>query len=148
MRRDQALERTRELLYEDGRLTLKSDDPIIALIYDELVEPQSIRDLYGRSLTLNQLSANGTQVPLPLKPLLNITLNSDGKCSGFSGINRYFGKFEIAQRGGTRGVPRRYWNCGIRIEDDVVVTQGGCEVLTGGVPKVVREVEAAVSARH
>jgi Xaa-Pro aminopeptidase len=48
---------------------------------------------------------------------------------------------------GTRGVPKRYWNCGIRIEDDVVVTAAGCEVLTGDVPSAVHEVEAAVAAR-
>ncbi len=33
---------------------------------------------------------------------------------------------------------------GIRIEDDVLVTDDGCEVLTRGVPKSVDEVEAAI----
>ncbi len=27
---------------------------------------------------------------------------------------------------GMRGVPKRFWNCGIRIEDDVLVTATGC----------------------
>jgi Xaa-Pro aminopeptidase len=31
---------------------------------------------------------------------------------------------------------------GIRIEDDVIVTEGGHEVITGGVPKLVPEIEA------
>jgi Xaa-Pro aminopeptidase len=35
---------------------------------------------------------------------------------------------------GTRGVPKRFWNIGIRIEDDVAVTPRGCEVLTKAVP--------------
>ena len=35
---------------------------------------------------------------------------------------------------GTRGVPKRFWNIGIRIEDDVAVTASGCEVLTAGAP--------------
>jgi Xaa-Pro aminopeptidase len=48
---------------------------------------------------------------------------------------------------GTRGVPKRYWNIGIRIEDDVLVTAGGCEVLTAGVPKTIAQVEAAMASR-
>lgn len=47
---------------------------------------------------------------------------------------------------GTRGVPRRYQGIGIRIEDDVVVTRNGCEVLTEGAPKDPREIEALMAA--
>lgn len=36
---------------------------------------------------------------------------------------------------------------GIRIEDDVVVTASGCEVLTAGVPTGVTEIQALVSGR-
>lgn len=43
---------------------------------------------------------------------------------------------------GTKGVDEKYWGIGIRIEDDVVVTPKGPKVLTGAVPKAVREVEA------
>src|SRR5262245_34821214 len=39
------------------------------------------------------------------------------------------------------GVPERYWNIGVRIEDDALVTAAGCEVLTAAVPKAVAEVE-------
>jgi Xaa-Pro aminopeptidase len=42
------------------------------------------------------------------------------------------------------GVPEPFWNIGVRIEDDVVVTAAGCEVLTAAAPKAVREIEALV----
>jgi Xaa-Pro aminopeptidase len=42
-----------------------------------------------------------------------------------------------------RGVPRRWRGIGIRIEDDVLVTEGGRENLTAAVPKEIDEVEAA-----
>ncbi len=39
-------------------------------------------------------------------------------------------------------VPERLRNIGIRIEDDVVVTPGACEVITAEAPKGVAEIEA------
>jgi Xaa-Pro aminopeptidase len=41
-------------------------------------------------------------------------------------------------------VPERFWNIGVRIEDDVAVTATGCEVLTAAAPKSVRDIEALV----
>ena len=40
------------------------------------------------------------------------------------------------------GVPERYWNIGIRIEDDAVVTATGCELISRGVPVAATEIEA------
>jgi Xaa-Pro aminopeptidase len=40
------------------------------------------------------------------------------------------------------GVPERYWNVGVRIEDDALVTASGCEILTSDVPKRAGEIEA------
>jgi Xaa-Pro aminopeptidase len=41
-------------------------------------------------------------------------------------------------------VPKAYWNVGVRIEDDVLVTQDGCEVITAETPKSIAELEALV----
>ena len=43
---------------------------------------------------------------------------------------------------GSKGVDRKWWNIGIRIEDDVLVTRKGCEVLTADAPKAIDEIEA------
>ena len=40
------------------------------------------------------------------------------------------------------GVPEKYWNIGIRIEDDAHVTPSGCDILTSAVPNKVADIEA------
>src|SRR5258706_5977358 len=44
-------------------------------------------------------------------------------------------------------VPRAFWNIGVRIEDDVLVTSAGREILTAACTKRAQDVEAAVQAR-
>ena len=46
---------------------------------------------------------------------------------------------------GARGVPKRFRNIGIRIEDDVVVTRSGAEVLTARAPKDADQIEALMA---
>jgi len=49
---------------------------------------------------------------------------------------------------GDEEAPEEYRGIGIRIEDDVLVTEGEPEILTAGVPKTVEEVEAACRATY
>ena len=44
-------------------------------------------------------------------------------------------------------VPRKWWDIGIRIEDDVLVTAEGNEVLTEGLPRTVADIEALMAGR-
>ena len=39
-------------------------------------------------------------------------------------------------------VPERFWNIGIRIEDDAVVTPDGCELISRGVPVAAADIES------
>lgn len=47
---------------------------------------------------------------------------------------------------GVRGVSKRWHNIGIRIEDDVIVTRTGAEVLTAEAPKEIKAIEAVMAA--
>ena len=46
---------------------------------------------------------------------------------------------------GSRGVARKWWNIGIRIEDDVLVTRGEPDVLSDAVPRSVAGIEALMT---
>jgi Xaa-Pro aminopeptidase len=46
---------------------------------------------------------------------------------------------------GSRGA-KRWWSIGVRIEDDLVVTKDGYDLLTKGLPRTVAEVEAVMAS--
>ena len=48
---------------------------------------------------------------------------------------------------GSKGVPAKYQGIGIRIEDDVIITKDGHEVLTNGVPREIDAVESLLATR-
>ena len=41
-----------------------------------------------------------------------------------------------------QGVPEQFHNIGIRIEDDAIVTETGCELISRGVPVSATDIEA------
>ncbi|MCX6546360.1 MAG: M24 family metallopeptidase [Acidobacteria bacterium] len=68
----------------------------------------------------------------------------------------------VAQRYSTRGAriwhvgmvlanePYMTWpgeDLGVRVEDTVVITETGCENLTVGIPRTVKEIEATMAVR-
>jgi Xaa-Pro aminopeptidase len=42
-------------------------------------------------------------------------------------------------------VDEKWRGIGVRIEDDILVTDKGCEVMTAGVPKSISEIEALMA---
>ncbi|MBI4988413.1 MAG: aminopeptidase P N-terminal domain-containing protein [Rhodocyclales bacterium] len=44
-------------------------------------------------------------------------------------------------------VPRALWDIGIRIEDNALVTAGGCEILTTAAPRTIGEIESLMAQR-
>lgn len=48
---------------------------------------------------------------------------------------------------GCKGVDERWWNIGIRIEDDVLVTRQGHEVLSEQAPKTINEIESLMAEK-
>ncbi len=45
---------------------------------------------------------------------------------------------------GDQSAPAEYRGIGVRIEDNILVTEKGCDVMTSGVPKEISEIEAIV----
>jgi Xaa-Pro aminopeptidase len=46
---------------------------------------------------------------------------------------------------GSKGVAKKWWNLGIRIEDDVLVTKQGPEILTDAAPRSIADIEALMA---
>lgn len=47
-----------------------------------------------------------------------------------------------------RGLAKKWWNIGVRIEDDVLVTRDGHDVLSKDMPKTVAEIEKLMATGH
>lgn len=46
---------------------------------------------------------------------------------------------------GSKGLARKWWNIGIRIEDDVLVTRNGHDVLSKDAPKTIADIETVMN---
>jgi Xaa-Pro aminopeptidase len=43
------------------------------------------------------------------------------------------------------GVPERFWNIGVRIEDDALVTESGSEIISAAAPKTIEQIESLMN---
>lgn len=102
----QVLERTAKLSTDGATLTFSLDEPAITLVFERLVaKPLSVADVYGKPLILTSFILDGKRQPLPETPRLSLTIHSNGLCSGFSGVNRFFGRFAIKEDGTVNAGP-------------------------------------------
>lgn len=102
----QALERTTRVSSNGSTITFSADDPAVDLIFERVVvRTRGVADVFGKPLILTSLVTDGQPHPIPTKPRLNITINSNGTCSGFSGVNRFFGRFRIEDDGAVNAGP-------------------------------------------
>lgn len=46
---------------------------------------------------------------------------------------------------GSKGVAKKWWDIGIRIEDDLLVTKDGHDILSKDAPKTIKEIEAVMN---
>lgn len=125
---DQIHERTVELLTEgmvelgllEGPASARIEDGSYKQFYMHRTSHWLGMDVHD----VGNYSADGA--PRPLEPGMVITIEP--------------GLYIAAD---SEGVPAELRGIGIRIEDDILVTEGGCENLTSGTPKSVADVEAA-----
>lgn len=61
---------------------------------------ESVAALRNIDLQLRKLVVDGAEVPLPEKPPITLRFDTDGKVSGRSAVNRYFGAYEMQADGG------------------------------------------------
>ena len=88
------------------------------------------------------LTGKEQPMKLPLTKLEKVA----AKCCAFSPDKRYKNDDELLEEDMVFTLePGLYFddlNLGIRIEDTLVVTKDGCEVMSDGIPKTVEEIEA------
>ncbi len=51
------------------------------------------------------------------------------------------GLYISAEVGKEESIDKKYWDIGIRIEDDILVTEQGYQILTEGLPRTTQEIE-------
>ena len=103
---------------------------------DEVLQTESYKRFYmhrtGHWLGLDVHDAGSYKVDREWRPLVpGMTLTVEPGCYIRPGAD----------------VPAEFAGIGIRIEDDALVTQDGCDIITAAAPKSVSDIEALMRAR-
>lgn len=102
---------------------------------DEVIENESYRRFY--------MHGTGHWLGLDVHDVGRYAVNSQSRCFEPGMVMTCEPGLYIPP--GSKGVPKRYQGIGIRIEDDILITKAGPEVLTAQVPKTPDEIETLMA---
>lgn len=126
--KEKAISLLTEKMVELGLLTGKVTDLIASNAYQKYY-PHSVGHYLGMDVHDVGFSKSGNQ-PVPFEPGMIVTVEP----------GLYIPENDTS-------VPKEFRGLGVRIEDDVLVTAKGCEVLTASAPKEVAELESLIGSQ-
>jgi Xaa-Pro aminopeptidase len=115
------------------------------------IQAAAVRELAKRLIELGVVAPGGENLAASLLPHGTchwLGLDTHDECP-------YDGKLEPGMvttvepgcyiPAGTAGIDAKFWDVGVRIEDDVLITEDGNVVLSAGAPREVEEIEALMA---
>lgn len=95
-----AMSSTNALSFAGPDLVLADADSTTRLTFQEADFDAALQALYGKTLFLRRMIADGTEVALPPGAEITLSLTKDGRVAGLAAVNRYFGAWKQLANGG------------------------------------------------